>query len=140
LRAAARKYNVPVDDLAALGSRYAADLDLIDAGALRLAQLTVAAREADVRFAASAAALTQARRRAATRLDKAVNGELVPLRLERARFSTNLDSVEPGPAGTDRIEFWVQTNPGTRPGPLMKIASGGELARFLLALKVVLAG
>ncbi|MGA8228125.1 MAG: DNA repair protein RecN, partial [Xanthobacteraceae bacterium] len=60
--------------------------------------------------------------------------------LERARFSTNSESVEPGPTGTDRIEFWVQTNPGTRPGPLMKIASGGELARFLLALKVVLAG
>jgi DNA repair protein RecN (Recombination protein N) len=140
LRAAGRKYNVAVDDLAALGARCAADLDLIDAGAQRLAQLTEAAREADARFAAAAAALAQARRRIATRLDKAVNAELVPLRLERARFSTNSESVEPGPTGTDRIEFWVQTNPGTRPGPLMKIASGGELARFLLALKVVLAG
>jgi DNA repair protein RecN (Recombination protein N) len=140
LRAAGRKYNVAVDDLAALGARCAADLDLIDAGAQRLAQLTEAAREADARFAAAAAALAQARRRVATRLDKAVNAELVPLRLERARFSTNSESVEPGPTGTDRIEFWVQTNPGTRPGPLMKIASGGELARFLLALKVVLAG
>jgi DNA repair protein RecN (Recombination protein N) len=140
LRAAARKYNVPVDDLAALGARYAADLDLIDAGAQRLAQLTEAAREADARFAAAAAALAQARRRAAARLDKAVSAELVPLRLERARFSTNIESVEPGPAGTDRTEFWVQTNPGTRPGPLMKLATGGELARFLLALKVVLAG
>ena len=140
LRAAGRKYNVPVDDLAALGARHAGDLDLIDAGAARLAQLIEAAREADARFAAAAAALAQARRRVATRLDKAVNAELVPLRLERARFSTNSESVEPGPTGTDRIEFWVQTNPGTRPGPLMKIASGGELARFLLALKVVLAG
>jgi DNA repair protein RecN (Recombination protein N) len=140
LRAAGRKYNVRVDDLAALGVRYAADLDLIDAGAQRLAQLTEGAREADARFAAAAAALARARRRAAARLDKAVSAELVPLRLERARFSTNIESVESGPAGTDRTEFWVQTNPGTRPGPLMKIASGGELARFLLALKVVLAG
>ena len=140
LRAAGRKYNVPVDDLAALGARHAGDLDLIDAGAARLAQLIEAAREADARFAAAAAMLAQARRKVATRLDKAVNAELVPLRLERARFSVNIETVEPGPAGIDRIEFWVQTNPGTRPGPLMKIASGGELARFLLALKVVLAG
>jgi DNA repair protein RecN (Recombination protein N) len=140
LRAAGRKYNVSVDDLAALGARYAADLDLIDAGAQRLAQLVDAAREADTRFTTAAAALAQARRRIATRLDKAVSAELVPLRLERARFSTNIENVEPGPTGTDRTEFWVQTNPGTRPGPLMKIASGGELARFLLALKVVLAG
>ena len=140
LRAAGRKYNVPVDDLAALGARYAGDLDLIDAGAARLVQLIEAAREADARFAAAAAMLAQARRKVATRLDKAVNAELVPLRLERARFSVNIETVEPGPAGIDRIEFWVQTNPGTRPGPLMKIASGGELARFLLALKVVLAG
>ena len=69
-----------------------------------------------------------------------MNAELEPLKLERARFSTNIESGEPGPTGIDRIEFWVQTNPGTRPGPLMKVASGGELARFLLALKVVLAG
>ena len=140
LRAAGRKYNVPVDDLAALGARYAGDLDLIDAGAARLAQLIEAAHEADARFAAAAAMLAQARRKMAARLDKAVNAELVPLRLERARFSVNIETVEPGPAGIDRIEFWVQTNPGTRPGPLMKIASGGELARFLLGLKVVLAG
>jgi DNA repair protein RecN (Recombination protein N) len=140
LRASGRKYNVPVDNLAVLGARYAADLDLIDAGAQRLAGLIAAAREADTRFATAAGELAQARRRVAARLDKAVNAELVPLRLERARFSTNIDNVEPGPAGIDRVEFWVQTNPGTRPGPLMKIASGGELARFLLALKVVLAG
>ena len=139
LRAASRKYNVPIDRLAALGARFAADLELIDAGAQRLAKLTEEARLADARFDAAAAALAQARRRSATRLDKAVNAELAPLRLERAKFSTNIESAEPGPTGTDRIEFWVQTNPGTRPGPLMKVASGGELARFLLALKVVLA-
>ncbi len=139
LRAASRKYNVPIDGLAALSARFAADLELIDAGAQRLARLTDEAREADARFDAAASALAQARRRSASRLDKAVNAELAPLRLERARFSTNIESAEPGPTGTDRVEFWVQTNPGTRPGPLMKVASGGELARFLLALKVVLA-
>ena len=101
--------------------------------------LTQEARDADARFDAAAAALAQARRRSATRLDKAVNAELAPLRLERAKLSTNIERAEPGPTGTDRVEFWVQTNPGTRPGPLMKVASGGELARFLLALKVVLA-
>ncbi len=139
LRAASRKYNVPIDGLAALSARFAADIELIDAGAQRLAELAEAAREAGARFDAAAAALAQARRRSATRLDKAVNAELAPLRLERAKFSTNIENAEPGPTGMDRVEFWVQTNPGTRPGPLMKVASGGELARFLLALKVVLA-
>ena len=82
-----------------------------------------------------------ARHKAGEALDKAVNRELKPLRLERARFSTAIESeaADGGPDGIDRVEFWVQTNPGTRPGPLMKVASGGELARFLLALKVVLA-
>ena len=130
LRAASRKYDVPIDALDALSRRFAADLELIDAGAQRLAQLTQEARETDARFDAAAAALAQSRRRSATRLDKAVNAELTPLRLERSRFSTNIESAEPGPAGTDRIEFWVQTNPGTRPGPLMKVASGGELAQI----------
>jgi DNA repair protein RecN (Recombination protein N) len=139
LRAASRKYNVPIDGLAALNARFAADLELIDAGAQRLTRLTEEARAAEARFDAAASALAQSRRRSATRLDKAVNAELAPLRLERARFSTNIEDAEPGPTGTDRVEFWVQTNPGTRPGPLMKVASGGELARFLLALKVVLA-
>ena len=68
-----------------------------------------------------------------------MNAELKPLKLERAEFSTEIESEGEGPHGLDRVEFWVQTNPGTRPGPLMKVASGGELARFLLALKVVLA-
>ncbi len=141
LRAAARKYNVPVDGLGALAARYAADLGLIDAGAERLAALEATAREAAVRYRTAAAALSQARAKAAAKLDSAVNGELKPLKLERAKFMTEIES-EPeagGPHGIDRIEFWVQTNPGTRPGPLMKVASGGELARFLLALKVVLA-
>jgi DNA repair protein RecN (Recombination protein N) len=139
LRAAARKYNVPVDELAALCSRYEGDLALIDAGAEQLAALEQAAQAALTRYREAAAALSAARRAAADKLDKAVNAELKPLKLERARFSTQIDSDDEGPQGRDRVEFWVQTNPGTRPGPLMKIASGGELARFLLALKVVLA-
>jgi DNA repair protein RecN (Recombination protein N) len=141
LRAAGRKFNVPVDGLSALAARYAADLGLIDAGAERLAALEIAAREAEERYRAAAMALSDERRQAADKLDKAVNAELKPLKLERARFSTEIatDLAAAGPHGIDRIEFWVQTNPGTRPGPLMKVASGGELARFLLALKVVLA-
>ena len=141
LRAAARKHNVPVDGLNALAARYAADLGLIDAGTERLAALESAAHEAAVNHRKAAAALSQDRKAAAVKLDGAVNGELKPLKLERAKFMTEI-VTEPdagGPHGIDRIEFWVQTNPGTRPGPLMKVASGGELARFLLALKVVLA-
>jgi DNA repair protein RecN (Recombination protein N) len=141
LRAAARKYNVPVDGLNALAGQHAADLGLIDAGAERLAALEAAAQAADAQYRQAAAALSRKRKKAAEGLDRAVNGELRPLKLERAKFLTEIAS-EPeagGPHGIDRIEFWVQTNPGTRPGPLMKVASGGELARFLLALKVGLA-
>jgi DNA repair protein RecN (Recombination protein N) len=135
LRAAARKHNVPVDGLNALAARYAADLGLIDAGAERLAVLEAAVHEAAANYRKAAAALSQGRKAAAGKLDGAVNGELKPLKLERAKFMTEI-VTEPdagGPHGIDRIEFWVQTNPGTRPGPLMKVASGGELARFLLA-------
>jgi DNA repair protein RecN (Recombination protein N) len=141
LRAAGRKYHSPVDALSALAGRYAADLALIDAGAERLAELESASRVAEQRYASAAGALSAARRKAAGKLAKAVGAELKPLKLERARFFAEIDSdaAEPGPGGIDRVEFWVQTNPGTRPGPLMKVASGGELARFLLALKVVLA-
>jgi len=141
LRAASRKYSTPVDKLAALAAQYAADVALIDAGAERLKKLEAAAEEADERYAAAAKKLSAAREKAARKLDRAVNAELAPLKLERATFTTQIesDAASPGPQGFDRIEFWVQTNPGTRPGPLMKVASGGELSRFLLALKVVLA-
>jgi DNA repair protein RecN (Recombination protein N) len=141
LRAAARKFTVPVDDLGALAARYERDLGVLDAGAERLVALEREAAEADARHRAAAATLSAARSKAAAKLDKAVNAELGPLKLERARFSTEIvtEAAAPGPHGIDRIEFWAQTNPGTRPGPLMKIASGGELARFLLALKVALA-
>jgi DNA repair protein RecN (Recombination protein N) len=141
LRAAGRKYNVPVDDLAALARKYNDDIALIDAGEEQLKVLVAAAAKADADFRKSAEALSKARVKAAASLDKAVNAELKPLKLERAQFTTQIDTdaAAAGPNGIDRVEFWVQTNPGTKPGPLMKIASGGELARFLLALKVVLA-
>ncbi len=141
LRAAGRKYNASVDDLAELARKYNADIALIDAGEDKLKALEAAAVQAETAYRASAQALSQARSKAAGALDKAVNGELKPLKLERAKFSTQIDSdpAAAGPHGIDRAEFWVQTNPGTRPGPLMRVASGGELARFLLALKVVLA-
>ncbi|MTV15611.1 MULTISPECIES: DNA repair protein RecN [Bradyrhizobium] len=141
LRAASRKYSTPVDLLAALAMQYAGDVALIDAGADQLKKLEAAAGEADKRYAAAAAKLSAARTKAAEKLNKAVSAELAPLKLERAKFMTQVESnaAAPGPQGIDRVEFWVQTNPGTKPGPMMKVASGGELSRFLLALKVVLA-
>src|ERR1700710_84522 len=140
LRAAARKYSTPVDGLAALAAKYATDVDLIDAGAKRLKNLETAAAEADKHYNATATKLSTARTKSAEKLNKAVTAELGPLKLDRAKFMTQIESdpASPGPQGFDRVEFWVQTNPGTRAGPLMKVASGGELSRFLLALKVVL--
>jgi DNA repair protein RecN (Recombination protein N) len=140
LRGASRKYSTPVDGLAALAAKYAADVALIDAGAEQLKQLQAEAGEADRYYVSAAKKLSVSREKSAQRLDRAVNAELPPLKLDRATFTTQIetDAEAPGPQGFDRIEFWVQTNPGTRPGPLMKVASGGELSRFLLALKVVL--
>ena len=139
LRAAGRKYNAPVDGLKALAHCYEGDLALIDAGAESLAALEREAEASVKRYRETAKSLSAERKRAAASLDKAVNAELKPLKLERAQFSTQIEAGGEAPDGLDRIEFWVRTNPGTRPGPLMKVASGGELARFLLALKVVLA-
>ena len=142
LRAAARKHHVLVDELPALVVRVAADLAEIESGEERLAGLEAAEAAGRQAYEAAATALSAARRAAAAELDTAVNAELPPLRLERARFETLIETgpVESGTAaGLDRVQFWVQTNPGTNPGPILKVASGGELARFLLALKVVLA-
>jgi DNA repair protein RecN (Recombination protein N) len=141
LRAASRKHNTPVDALAALAERFAADLAALDAGEGRLKALETAAREAKDACAGKARALSTARHAAAKGLDKAVNAELPPLKLERARFITQIatDESRMGAEGIDSVEFHVQTNPGTKPGPMMKVASGGELSRFMLALKVVLA-
>jgi DNA repair protein RecN (Recombination protein N) len=140
LRAAGRKYNVAVDGLAALAQKYKDDIALIDAGEDRLKALEKAAAKAEADYRAAAEALSKARLKAGAALDRAVNAELKPLKLERAKFTSEIvsDAASAGPSGIDRVEFWVQTNPGTKAGPLMKVASGGELSRFLLALKVVL--
>ena len=141
LRASARKYAVPADQLSTLAQTFAADLAALDAGEAQLRKLAKLETEAETLFIKAAEDLSAARRKAAAKLDKAVNSELPPLKLEHASFTTQMtsDIKSAGPEGIDRIEFWVRTNPGTRPGPLMKVASGGELARFMLALKVVLA-
>ncbi|MFG1221761.1 DNA repair protein RecN [Xanthobacter wiegelii] len=141
LRAAARKYHVSADDLPALAARYQSDLERLDRSAATLARLEASVAEAEGAYRAAAENLSRARHSAAAVLDKAVAAELPPLKLERASFITRVtsDPTAAGPAGQDQVEFWVRTNPGTRPGALMKVASGGELARFLLALKVVLA-
>ena len=141
LRAAGRKFDVAVDDLPALMGRYADELAALDEGEGRLAELERAEAAAGEACRALATELSRRRAEAARALDAAVSSELAPLRLERARFMTELrtSAGDPGPDGFDRIEFWVRTNPGTKPGPMMKVASGGELSRFMLALKVALA-
>ncbi len=141
LRAAARKYNVPADDLAQLADRFTADLAALDAGEHRLAALESAVSAAKTEFQRAAKRLSEHRATAASALETAVNAELAPLKLERAKFICKLetDAAQLSASGIDHVEFWVQTNPGTRPGPMMKVASGGELSRFMLALKVVLA-
>ena len=141
LRAAARKYVAPVDRLPALAEKFAADLAALDAGEARLVALAKAREAAEAHYRACAAELTKARQKAAKALDAAVTAELPPLKLERAVFSTQIATApdQAGPDGAEKVEFWVQTNPGSRPGPLMKVASGGELSRFMLALKVALA-
>ncbi|MBV8850749.1 MAG: DNA repair protein RecN [Methylobacteriaceae bacterium] len=141
LRALARKHGTGVDHLPALMQKFAADLEMLEAGETRLRELKAAADSAGEAYHAACETLSKARASAATRLDKAVAKELPPLKLQGAKFSTDLafDKEEDSADGYDRLEFRVQTNPGSRPGPLMKVASGGELARFMLALKVVVA-
>ena len=142
LRALARKHKVMVDDLPVLVDRLETELAALDMSEARAGELARAAIAARKTYEALATGLSKARKEAAGRLDREVVGELGPLKLERASFITNMETVElaaGGPGGIDRIAFWVMTNPGTEPGPLMKVASGGELARFILALKVVLA-
>ena len=141
LRAASRKYHVPVDQLSALAERYPADVEALDQSETSLVKLEAALKEAEDRYIAAAQTLSKKRAKAAVELEKAVMAELPPLKLERAKFIVALERDENarGPDGFDHIEFWVETNPGSRPGPMMKVASGGELSRFMLALKVSLA-
>jgi len=139
IRALARKHRVEPDALSALGEQMRDQLAAIRAGGEQIADLDRALAAARETFAAAANALGKQRRTAAARLDEAVADELYPLKLEAARFRTAIAAVEPGPSGTDRVEFEVSTNPGAPFGALTKIASGGELSRFILALKVALA-
>ena len=139
IRALARKHRVEADALAALGEDLRARLQLIEAGSERIGELERALATARAAYDEAAARLTETRGVAAAKLDAAVAMELAPLKLEAARFRTALTPSEPGPAGVDRVEFEVSTNPGAPFGPLTRIASGGELSRFILALKVALA-
>ena len=139
IRGLARKHNVQPDELEDLGRDFAARLEAIDAGEGRLADLEAALERARVAFASAAADLGKARRQAGAALDGAVTAELAPLKMENARFVTEIREAQPGPSGTDAVRFTAAINAGAAAGPIDRIASGGELARFLLALKVQLA-
>jgi DNA repair protein RecN (Recombination protein N) len=139
IRGLARKHRVEPDALAALGEAMTAKLALIEAGSERIAALEAELVDAKVHYDEAARELRKARTEAAAQLDAAVAGELAPLKLDAANFRSALTDAEPGTAGIDRVEFEVSTNPGAPFGPLTKIASGGELSRFILALKVALA-
>jgi DNA repair protein RecN (Recombination protein N) len=143
LRAAARKHNVTVGELAGLLDNFCERLAALDTGTAHVAALERALDSARDAYIASARALSEARRVAGGRLEQAIAAELPPLKLERARFVVAIDPVPESAwsaGGADSVRFLIATNPGQTPGPLGKIASGGELSRLLLALKVVLAG
>ncbi len=141
LRAAARKHATTVTELPGLLASHQARLAELDTGSAEIAAMEQAAAATRADFAAGAAALSQARQHAAAGLQKAVTDELPPLRLDKARFVVEvaaLDEARWGAAGADSVRFLIATNPGQTPGALDKIASGGELSRLMLALKVVL--
>ncbi|MGE8140488.1 DNA repair protein RecN [Novosphingobium sp. NPDC080210] len=142
LRAAARKHQCQVDDLPAKMRDMRTALDAIEGGEAEISALEQAAAAAEAEYRARAEALSAQRSEAAGRLDAAVAGELAPLKLDAARFRTAV-TPQPeerwGPSGMDAVEFLISTNPGADFAPLAKIASGGELSRFILALKVALA-
>ncbi|WP_448326692.1 DNA repair protein RecN [Sulfitobacter sp. M13] len=139
IRGMARKHEVQADELAGFADTLRGKLDALDAGEAAQAGLEKAVRDAQAAYDAAAEALTDARQKKAGKLDKAVAAELAPLKMERAVFATQITTETPGPEGRDAVSFTVATNPGAPAGPLGKIASGGELSRFLLALKVCLA-
>lgn len=140
IRALARKHAVQADDLSGFADQLRLRLSAIDGGAQALPKLQKAVVAAEAAYRTEAAALTAQRKEAAVRLDRAMAGELAPLKMERAVFVTEVSGAEPGPDGSDAVQFTVATNPGAPAGALNKIASGGELSRFLLALKVCLTG
>ncbi|MBQ0800605.1 MAG: DNA repair protein RecN [Sulfitobacter litoralis] len=139
IRGMARKHEVQADELAGFADTLRGKLDALDAGEAAQAGLEKAVRDAQAAYDAAADALTDVRQKKAGKLDKAVAAELAPLKMERAVFATQITAEAPGPEGRDAVSFTVATNPGAPAGPLGKIASGGELSRFLLALKVCLA-
>ena len=139
IRGLARKHRVEADALAELADQMRAQLGAIEAGGERIEALDRELATARTLYSELAAALSTKRHEAATRLDAAVASELAPLKLDAARFRTSIGGAEPSASGTDRVEFEVSTNPGAPFGPLTKIASGGELSRFILSLKVALA-
>jgi len=138
LRALARKHDVLPDDLAGLADRLRTRLAGLERGEAELARLAAAVAQAEAAYDTAAATVTASRRAAAARLDAAMAAELGPLRMDRAVFTTDLADALPGPLGRDAVSFRVATNPGAPAGALDRIASGGELSRFLLALKVCL--
>ncbi|WP_170758790.1 DNA repair protein RecN [Ruegeria lacuscaerulensis] len=140
IRALARKHDVTPDDLGAFADTLRDRLNRLEAGDADLADQRAAVAAAQVAYERAAAGLSATRQQAAGQLDVAVMAELAPLKMERAVFRTEITPAEPGPEGTDAVAFSVATNPGAPSGPLNKIASGGELSRFLLALKVCLTG
>jgi DNA repair protein RecN (Recombination protein N) len=138
IRALARKHGLAADDLAGFGEGLRTRLLALEGGVGNLSALSRAVAGAEAAYDAAAAAATVARHAAGRRLDAAIAAELAPLRMERAVFATEIAPGEPGPEGRDAVTFTVAPNPGAAPGPLNRIASGGELSRFLLALKVCL--
>lgn len=140
IRALARKHGVAPDDLASFADQLRAKLTSLDQGDADMAGLRETLAQAQKAYDAAADALSSAREAAAVRLDEAITAELAPLKMERAVFTTQIGHCDPGPEGRDTVTFTVATNPGAPAGPLNKIASGGELSRFLLALKVCLTG
>ena len=140
IRAMARKHGVLADDLGSFAGDLRARLEAIDLGTAGLDMLRKAVTAAEAEYLRLASRMTEERRAAAKRLDRAMAAELAPLKMERASFVTEVTAGEPGPEGVDAVTFTVATNPGAPAGPLNKIASGGELSRFLLALKVCLTG
>lgn len=138
LRALARKHNVLPDALGEHAAMLRAKLEQITQGDGNIAALKAQVAQAQTHYSAHTAALSQARRAAAQRLDAAIAQELAPLKMERAVFTTRVTDGSAGPEGLDEVTFTVATNPGAPSGPLSRIASGGELSRFLLALKVCL--
>lgn len=140
IRGLARKHNVTADELGTFADELRTRLEALDRGASDLADLQAAVTLAQAAYGAAASDLTQHRVKAAKRLDKAMAGELAPLKMERAVFQTEITPAADGPDGSDEVAFTVATNPGAPAGPIGKIASGGELSRFLLALKVCLTG